>query len=151
RRDAEIDKLRAKYAPRITTLTDQVRRSQERIAREQSQLSQQKIGAAISVGTAILGAFFGRKALSSTTLSKAGTAMRSAGRVTQESADVARAGENSEVLQQRLADLQAELGSESARLQGELDPAAVSVEKQSIKSRKSETTATGVAVVWVAV
>jgi hypothetical protein len=53
-------------------------------------------------------------------------------------------------MRQRLADLQAELESETARLKGELDPAAVSIDKQSIKSRKSETTATGVAVVWVA-
>jgi hypothetical protein len=149
KRDAEIDKLRAKYAPRIATLTDQVRRANERIAREQSQLSQQKVGAAISVGTAILGAFFGRKALSSTTLSRAGTAMRSAGRVTSESADVARAGENMEVLQQRLADLQGELESETARLQGELDPAAAIIETTAIKSRKSETTTTNVMVVWV--
>jgi len=151
RRDAEIDKLRAKYAPRITTLTDQVRRAQERIAREQSQLSQQKVGAAISVGTAILGAFFGRKALSSATLSRAGTAMRSAGRVTSESADVARAGESLQVLQQRLVDVQAELETETARLQGEFDPAAASIETTSIKSRKSETTTTSMAVVWVAV
>jgi hypothetical protein len=151
KRDAEIDKLRAKYAPRITTLTDQVRRAQERIAREESQLSQQKVSAAISVGTAILGAFFGRKALSSTTLSRAGTAMRSAGRVTNESADVARAGENSELLQQRLADLQSELESETARLQGELDPAIATIGTTQIKARKSETTATGIAVVWVPV
>jgi hypothetical protein len=151
KRDLEIDKLRAKYAPRITTITDQVRRAQERIAREQSQLSQQKVSAAISVGTAILGAFFGRKALSSTTLSRAGTAMRSAGRVTNESADVARAGESMEILQQRLAGLQSELESETARLQGELDPAVATVETTAIKARKSETVSTGVALVWVPV
>jgi hypothetical protein len=151
KRDGEIDKLRAKYAPRITTLTDQVRRAQERIAREQSQLSQQKVSAAISVGTAILGAFFGRKALSSATLSRAGTAVRSAGRVTSESADVARAGESMEVLQQRLAGLQAELESETGRLQGELDPAVATLASTAIKPRKSETTTTGVSVVWVPV
>jgi hypothetical protein len=151
KRDAEIDKLRTKYAPRIAALSDHVRRAQERIAREQSQLSQQKVSAAISVGTAILGAFFGRKALSSTTLSRAGTAMRSAGRVTNESADVARAGENSEVLQQRLTDLQTELESETARLQGELDPAAVSIDTTQVKARKSETTTTSVAVAWMPV
>jgi multidrug resistance efflux pump len=151
KRDSEIDKLRTKYAPRITAITDQVRRAQERIAREQSQLSQQKVNAAISVGTAILGAFFGRKALSSATLSRAGTAMRSAGRVTKESADVARAGESMEVLQQRLAGLQAELESETARLQGELDPAVATIETTVIKARKSETTTTSVALVWVPV
>ncbi|MND03616.1 hypothetical protein D3C83_235340 [compost metagenome] len=56
-----------------------------------------------------------------------------------------------EVLQQRLADLQAELESETARLQGELDPAAAAIETTSIKPRKSETTATSVSLVWVAV
>lgn len=148
KRDAEVDKLRAKYAPRITSLADQVRRANERVAREQSQLSQQKVSAAITVGTAILGAFFGRKSLSSANLSRAGTAMRSGGRVVQESADVERAGENTKVLEQRLADLQAELESETARLQGELDPAAVTIETTSIKARKSETTTTSMALVW---
>jgi DNA-binding protein YbaB len=151
KRDAEIDKLRAKYAPRITTLTDQVRRAQERIAREQSQLSQQKVNAAISIGSALLGAFLGRKAVSASSVGRVGTAARSAGRVSQESGDVARAGENADVLQQRLADLQAELENETARLQGELDPAAVSIETTSIKPRKSETTATALSVVWVPV
>jgi hypothetical protein len=148
KRDTEVDKLRAKYAPRITSLSDQVRRASERVSREQSQLSQQKVSTAITVGTAILGAFFGRKALSSANLSRAGTAMRSGGKVAQESADVERAGENIKVLQERLADLQAELESEMARLQGELDPAAVAIETTSIKARKSETTTTAMALVW---
>jgi hypothetical protein len=151
KRDAEIDKLRAKYAPRITTLTDHVRRAQERIAREQSQLSQQKMNTAISIGSAILGAFLGRKAISASSVGRVGTAARSAGRVSQESGDVARASESAEILQQRLNDLQAELEIETARLQGELDPAAVIVETTSIKPRKSETTTTGISVVWVPV
>jgi len=151
KRDAEIDKLRAKYAPRITTLTDQVRRAQERIAREQSQLSQQKMQTAISIGSALLGAFLGRKALSASNVGRVGTAARSAGRISQESGDVTRAGENAEVLQQRLTDLQAELENETARLQGELDPSAVSIETTSIKPRKAETTATALSVVWVPV
>jgi hypothetical protein len=151
KRDAEIDKLRAKYAPRITTLTDQVRRAQERIAREQAQLSQQKVSTAISIGSALLGAFLGRKAVSTSSVGRVGTAARSAGRISQESGDVARAGENAEVLQQRLADLQAELETETARLQGELDPAAVGIETTSIKPRKSETTTTALSVVWVPV
>src|SRR5262249_28097176 len=84
RRDAEIDRLRKQYAPRLTTLTDQVRRAQERIAREHSQLTQQKVSAAISVGTAILGAFLGRKTLSSANVTRAGSALRSAGRISSE-------------------------------------------------------------------
>lgn len=151
KRDAEVDKLRAKYASRITTLTDQVRRAQERIAREQAQLSQQKMHTAISIGSALLGAFLGRKAISAANVGRVGTAARTAGRISRESEDVSRANENAEVLQQRLADLQAELEQETARLQGELDPAAVAIETTAIKPRKSETTTVSLGVVWAPV
>lgn len=150
-RDLAVDKLRAKYAPRIVTLTDQVRRAQERIEREQSQLSQQKVSAALSIGSALLGVFMGRKSVSASSIGKIGTAARSAGRIAQENADVNRASESAEVLQQRLTDLQAELEAESARLHAELDPLAVSLESTPIKARKSDTATTGLGVVWVLV
>lgn len=150
-RDLAVDKLRAKYAPRIVSLTDQVRRAQERIEREQSQLSQQKVSAALSIGSALLGVFLGRKSVSASSVGKIGTAARSAGRIAQENADVNRASESAEVLQQRLADLQAELESESARLHAELDPLAINLESTPIKARKSDTATTGLGVVWVPV
>ena len=151
RRDAEVDKLRAKYAPRITSLTDQIRRAEDRIAREQSQLSQQKMHTAISIGSALLGAFLGRKAVSATNVGRVGTAARTAGRISRENDDVKRANQGAAVLQQRLSDLQAELESEIARLQGELDPMVVPIETTAIKPRKSETTVTRLGVVWVPV
>ena len=85
KRDAEIDRLRKKYAPRLTTLEDQIRRADERIERERSQLSQQKMQTAISVGTSILGALLGRKKISATNAGRIGTAARSAGRIGSES------------------------------------------------------------------
>ncbi|HEU4653833.1 MAG TPA: DUF87 domain-containing protein, partial [Steroidobacteraceae bacterium] len=80
KRDAAIDKLRQKYAPRLQTLDDQLRRADERIERERGQLTDQKMQTAINVGTSILGALFGRK-LSSSTFSRVGSAARGAGRI----------------------------------------------------------------------
>jgi multidrug resistance efflux pump len=150
RRDAEIDKLRKKYAPRLAMLGEQVRRGEEKIQREKAQVSDQTLHTAISVGTTLLGALFGRKALSSANIGRAGTAMRGAGRIAREKGDVARAEEGVEVQSQKLTDLQSELDLEISRLQGELDPAVIDIETVSVKARKSDTSVTPAALVWVA-
>ena len=149
KRDAAVEALRHKYAPRLTTLQDQERRGEERTERERSQLSQQKMQTAISVGTSILGALFGRKKLSATNLGRVGTAARSAGRIGRESDDVSRAEQSLEVLRQRKTDLENELAQEIARLQGEFDPAAAAIDRVQVKPRKSDIQVAELALIWV--
>jgi len=148
RRDAEIEKLRKKYAPRLAMLTEQVRRGEERVEREKSQVTDQTMQTAISIGTTLLGALLGRKALSSSNVGRAGTAVRSAGRVAREKADVGRAQEGVEVKAQQLADLQNELELEIGKLQGELDPSVIEVVTVSVKPRKADTSVTPASLVW---
>jgi hypothetical protein len=150
KRDAEIEKLRKKYAPRLAALTEQVRRNEERVEREKSQMTDQTMQTAISIGTTLLGALLGRKVLSSTNVGRAGSAVRSAGRVAREKADVGRAQEGVEAKSQQLADLQNELELEIGKLQGELDPSVIEIETVSVKVRKADTSVTPAALVWVA-
>ena len=56
-----------------------------------------------------------------------------------------------ETVQQRLTDLQSELETEIARVQGELDPAAIAFTSAAAKPRKSDTAVSEVALVWQAV
>ncbi|HEY5757958.1 MAG TPA: hypothetical protein VIU34_19165 [Steroidobacter sp.] len=149
KRDAEIEKLRKKYAPKLTTLQDQLRRADERVERERSDLSQHKMQTAISVGTSILGALLGRKAISVTNAQRVGSAARSAGRLGKESGDIDRAEDNREVLQQRLTEMQSELEAEVNRLRSELDPATVAIEQTSVKPRKTDIDVRTVALLWV--
>jgi hypothetical protein len=148
KRDAAVEELRRKYAPKLATLEDRVRRGQERLAREQDQLKQQKFQTALSVGTSILGALFGRKALSASTIGRAGTAARSAGRIGRESQDVDRADESLEVLQQRLIALQAESETEISRLAESLDASSVVLRATTVTPRKSDLAVGEVALVW---
>ena len=148
-RDAAVEQLRKKYAPKVDTLTQRIQRAEQSIERERTQLSQQKIQTAISVGTTVLGALFGRKSLSATTLTRAGTAIRSAGRISDESSDVAGAEANRAALQKQLDDLEAELQQEIARVQNELDPAAIQVDKITLKPRKADISVQGLAILWV--
>ncbi len=149
KRDATVEALRRKYAPRLTTLQDQIRRAEDRVARESSQLSQQKVSTAINIGTSILGAFLGRKKISVGNVGRVGTAARSAGRIGRESEDVTRAQESLEVLKQRYADLENEFEQETSRLQGEFDPAVAAVDRVQIKPRKSDIDVNVLALVWV--
>jgi hypothetical protein len=129
-------------------LDDRERRGQESIAREQSQLSQQKLQTAFSVGASILGAFLGRKTLSVTNLNRVATAARSAGRIGRESSDVDRAGESLEAVRQQRAELQRQFATETAALESALDASAAPVRKVPVSPRKSDIAVGEVALVW---
>ena len=148
KRDAAVTALRQRWQVKLLQLQDQVRRAQERREREQSQLNQQRLQTAVSVGSSILGALFGRKALSARNINSVGSAARSASRWGRESQDVDRAAESLEVLQQRLAEAQREVEDEVARLEGTLEAANVTLRAIEVPARKSDIAVGEVALVW---
>ncbi len=148
KRDAAVAELRKKWQDKLLKLQDQIRRAEERREREQAQLSQQKMQTAFSVGTSILGALLGRKAISATNIGRVGSAARSAGRWGRESQDVDRAEESIEVLKQRLADAQREVEGEVAKLEGSLDASTISLRQVEVPARKSDIAVGEVALVW---
>jgi hypothetical protein len=121
-RDAQVDKLRAKYATKITRATESVRQAEEAVSREQQQASQHRLQTAVSVGATIFGALLGRKMVSTSTLGRATTAVRGVGRSMKEGEDVARAQERVTLAQQELAALQKQIEEEAATLAGAADP-----------------------------
>jgi hypothetical protein len=147
-RDAEATRLREKFAPKLATLQAQLQRARERAERERGQLSQQKFQTAISVGATILGAFLGRKAISSSSVGRATTAARSASRIGRESEDVARAEESTTQIEQRLADLNRECEAAIAALDTRLDAATVALRSLSIAPRKTDIAVGRVLLLW---
>src|SRR5690606_12497831 len=138
RRDAETSRLQQKYAPRLASLRDQLARARQRVERERGQASQQKVNTAISVGATLLGALFGRKAVSATSVGRATTAARSASRIGPEAEDVARAEESLQTLEQRLADLEKELATAVAGLEDAHAPAQLTLRPVEIAPRKAD-------------
>ena len=148
RRDSAVEDLRRKYAPKLQAFDDRERRAQERAAREQSQLTQQKFQTALSIGATILGAFMGRKTLSVTNMNRAGSAVRAATRVGRESGDVDRADDNLEVIRQQHADLQRQFEADTAALERSLDVSTISFRSVQVTPRKSDIAVGEVAIVW---
>ena len=148
KRDAAVTALRQKWVAKLQQLQDQIRRAEDRHEREKQQLSQSRMQTAVNVGTTLLGALLGRKAISATRLGRAGSAARSASRWGQESQDVERAEESIEVLRQRLADLQKQVAVEVAQLESALGGGTIALRSVDVPARKSDIAVGEVALVW---
>ena len=115
-RDAAVQKLRDRYAPKVARLTQRLQSAGDAVTREQQQASQQTTQTMVSVGATVLGALFGRKAVSLSTLGRATTAARGVGRSVKETEDVGRAQQRQQEAERELKALEAELAEEIAAL-----------------------------------
>lgn len=148
-RDKGAEALRQKYAPKITTLQDRIRRAEQAKEKQQAESRSSQVQAAISVGASILGAFLGRKTISATNIGRATTAIRGAGRAIKESQDVGQAEENVAALQQQLADLEAQFKSESEALASATDPLNEKLESIAIRPTKANIAVKLVTLAWM--
>jgi hypothetical protein len=140
--------LRKKYAPKLAALQERIRRAELAVDREKNQASQAKMQTAISVGATIIGAFLGRKSVSTSTIGKATTAARGVGRAMQQGDDVTRAQENVQAMQQQLADLEADMKAEVDALAAKNDPVTEDMDTLVLKPKKSDITVQLVSLVW---
>jgi hypothetical protein len=148
-RDAAVADLKRKYAPKLAALEDQLRRAGDRVEREKSQLNQQRLQSAFSIGASVLGAFLGRRTMSAANVNRAASAARAATRIGRESGDVDRASDSVEVVHQKQRDLQQQFDADAAALAGRFDASAVVLRKVQVSPRKSDIAVGEVALVWV--
>ena len=147
-RDRASDALRQKYAPKIAALQERRRRAEQAVARESEQAKQQGLQTAISVGATILGAFLGRKAINVSTIGRATTAARGAGRVLKETQDVGRAKETVAAVDEALAALDAQFKAEADALGARTDPLTEPIETIALKPTRQNISVRLVALAW---
>lgn len=147
-RDAAVEKLRKSYLQKAAASQERIRRAEQTLAREKEQASQQKMQTAISFGATLLGAFLGRKAVSSSSMGRAAGTLRAGSRTWKESQDAARAQETVEALRQELAELEAGFEAEARGIESST-AAAEALETVSIKPKKTNITVRLVALSWL--
>jgi hypothetical protein len=148
RRDLEIEKLRKRFAPKLTRIQERIRRAETRVAKEQDQYQQQKMQTAVSIGATVLGAIFGRKLTSVGNVGRATTAARGAGRAARERGDIARAQENVEALRSQLVELEREFEDSLEDARTDVDDTVLEFEKLAIRPKKADISVERVALVW---
>ncbi len=147
-RDAEKERLRLKFAPRVATLSERIRRAEQAKQVQEQQASEAKLQTGISVLGTIAGALFGRKAVSMGTLGKATTAARGMGRSMRESSDVGRANETLETYKAQLQELEHDIEAEVAGLEAGAAPPTRPFTAIEIRPKKTHVTPERVVLVW---
>jgi hypothetical protein len=137
-RDLAVEKLRRKYSSKYNTLQRRLMNAEQVLQREAEQAKSKKMETMVSFGTAILGAFLGRKAASATSATRFGAAVKSAGRMRKESMDVARAQEMAAAVKQEIAELDKRLKAEIDSLESTFDPAAEQLEEVMLKPKSTD-------------
>jgi hypothetical protein len=148
-RDKNVEALRAKYAPKQAALQEKIRLAYERLEKEQSQASRSTLDAGISITTSVLGALLGRKRITKTSMTRAGTAAKAASRAAQQRGDASQAAGALETLRQRHDDLQAKFQDEIEKLDTALRPEALVLEPSPLRPKKTDITVERVVLAWM--
>ncbi|MFZ0131384.1 MAG: DUF87 domain-containing protein [Desulfobacterales bacterium] len=137
-RDLAVENLRRNYAEKFAALQDRRLRAEQVLAREQEQVQTRKIESVISFGTAILGSFLGRKAVSSRNVTRVGAAMKSAGRLGKEQMDVARARETIAAVDGKISGLEERLQMDIDALAADYDPLSEPLDEVRVTTRSTD-------------
>ena len=148
KRDAALAALRARQAAKLTALDDRIRRASQAVQKESEQATEQKVSTAVSVGATVLGALFGRKAVSVGTLGRATTAARGVSRMGREAQDVARAQSTLEALTAQRDALAAALEADVQQVQAEWSGEGETFERVVVKPKRGGVQTQVVALVW---
>ncbi|QDT37124.1 ATP-binding protein [Stratiformator vulcanicus] len=147
-RDLEKEKLRNTYARKANTINGRLESARAAVDRERDQANRATMSAAMSFGSTILGALFGRKLASRSNVTKATSSMKSVGRAADQRADIGEAQKKVERYEAELQELDAELRAELEAIEEEFDPNAIEFEELTVKPKKTDIECVPVALVW---
>ncbi len=143
-----IDQLQRRYDAQKATYQDKVTKAELTRDKEAEQSRGRKMQTAISFGSTVLGALFGRK-LGTSTLGKATTTMRDMSRSLDEAGDVKRADQVVEAAKQKVAELDAQLQAEIDALKIKMDPDSEALERVLVRPRKGDISVDALGLVWM--
>ncbi|MES2995191.1 MAG: DUF87 domain-containing protein [Verrucomicrobiota bacterium] len=147
-RDAALDKLRADAAKKLSSLQDKLRTARGQLEKQKSESSSAKMRAGASILGGLLGAVLGKR-----------SGLGSIGRGTSAAAkgidawkqgqDVGLAEEKIEALDAEIAALDEQLEAAAADLAASYEPAALGIEKETIKPTRANVKVDRIALLWL--
>ncbi len=143
RRDEFVEKIREDYKKQVDKLATQLERAQNKAETQASQASSQMVGTALSIGSSLLGSFFGgRRSLGvSRNSSKVSTTMR-------ERKEAAAAAASVEAIEAELLEIEEEIQEKVAEFQ---NSDSIEIEQIEVKPKKMNISVKKIAVGWMPV
>jgi len=147
-RDRKVARLREKISPRLTRLQDRIGSAQATLEREKGEATRSTIQTAVSIGTTILSVMLGRKKLSSTTVTKAGTSARSASRTSKQRQDVRNAEQKLRKYEQEWKKLDESFQADLEKIKQKYAPQHIELDTLTLKPRKADIEIQLLALAW---
>ncbi len=138
KKEIQIEKIQDKFLKKQQVIEDRLVRAQDKLEKEESDVSASKVDTALSFGVALLGSLLGRKKFSLGTAGRAASGIRKAGRIMKEKNEVEQAGELINRLQEDLDQLNQELNDQVDQMTQKFSAENYPVETFNIKPRRSD-------------
>ena len=148
-RDRQVETVRQRYAPKYTSLRQRIRRAEAKIEKEKEQYRSKRLDSILSIGSSIMGALLGRKAVSATNVRRASTSMRTFGRAASERGDIGRAKDQLSDLQQRYQELETSFNEAIDKVGAKYDVSQLVIDEISLPPRKSDISISDYFVAWL--
>lgn len=150
-RDEAIEVLNKKYATRIGTLEDRLRRAQQAVEKQSEMSSQKKMDAFVSAGTAIFAALYGRKTVSATSVSRIGSAVKNTSKALKSGQGINQVQETLESVQAQLDSITSELENQALKIADDFDVSFETFEEVEIRATSNNISIPLLALAWVPV
>ncbi len=147
-KEEAIEKLTQKFEKKRKTFEKRHERALEKLAKEEEDVSRNKSNALLSFGMTILDALTGRSAIKRSTTSRAGSTIRSMGKMYHEKDDVERAQAKIEAVEEELYELEEELAGDIDEVDTSYALENYEIEKFFIKPRRSDIYDVELALLW---
>ena len=146
--DENIEKLQIKYAKEEKRLETKIERLFVKLEKEKDQASAQTTNTLISIGSSILGAFFGNSVLSKTNVGKAANGIKNASKILKEKKDVKFVEAQIEELNEDMSSLQEKLKLEIEKINEEYHISNYNIEETYIKLRRKDIFNVKISLLW---
>lgn len=145
KRDSAVEELRAKLGKQAKSIEDKATRAMQKLDTQKAQSTSSMVSTAVTVGSSLLGMFFGRKGrgVSASSVSKVSSMMR-------ENREAAIAEQEVERYRGELQALDQLLADETQKIRDQYDADALTFEKVKLQPMKKNITPQNVGVYWSA-
>ena len=148
KRDEAIDEIRKRYARKFAAVQKQIDKAEARVGRETKEYHAKGVDSAVTIGSSIFGALFGRKLKSVTNVRRTSSSAKSVSRAAREREDVVRAKQAFNEQVAKRMQLEEQLKLEIAEIRETLRPDQLELEELSVRARKNELNPRPVTLVW---
>lgn len=146
--DLEVEKLKVKFVKENDSIETKLSKLYEKLQKEEIQATSTTTDTIISIGTSLLGAFFGNSVINKTNIGKVATSAKGASKILKERNDVKQVGNEILELQQQKEALKTLLENEIGKINLANKSSNFPIEEIFIKPKRSDIYNTKLALLW---